>query len=52
MERTYIMTKPDAYQRGLVGEVITRIENKGYKRYEDDEFRWSNFKRTLCSSSW
>ncbi len=31
MERTYIMTKPDAYQRGLVGEIITRIENKNYK---------------------
>jgi len=31
MERTYIMTKPDAYERGLIGEVITRIENKGYK---------------------
>ena len=27
MERTYIMTKPDAYQRGLIGEIITRIEN-------------------------
>ena len=31
MERTYIMTKPDAYERGLVGQIITRIENKGYK---------------------
>ena len=31
MERTYIMTKPDAYKRGLIGEIITRIENKGYK---------------------
>lgn len=31
MERTYIMTKPDAYQRGLIGNIITRIENKGYK---------------------
>lgn len=31
MERTYIMTKPDAYQRGLIGEIITRIENKSYK---------------------
>lgn len=31
MEKTYIMTKPDAYERGLIGEVITRIENKGYK---------------------
>lgn len=31
MERTYIMTKPDAYNRGLIGEIIKRIENKGYK---------------------
>ena len=31
MERTYIMTKPDAYKRGLIGEIISRIERKGYK---------------------
>ena len=31
MERTYVMLKPDAYERGLIGEVIKRIENKGYK---------------------
>ena len=31
MERTYIMTKPDAYQRGLIGEIITRIEKKNFK---------------------
>lgn len=31
MERTYIMTKPDAYKRGLIGQIITRIENKNYK---------------------
>jgi len=30
MERTYIMLKPDCYQRGLMGQVITRIENKGF----------------------
>ena len=30
MERTYIMTKPDAYIRGLIGEIITRIEKKGF----------------------
>lgn len=28
MERTYIMTKPDAYERGLIGEVISRIETQ------------------------
>lgn len=30
-ERTYIMLKPDCIKRGLMGEVITRIEKKGYK---------------------
>ncbi|HEX3355815.1 MAG TPA: nucleoside-diphosphate kinase [Tepidisphaeraceae bacterium] len=29
MERTLIILKPDAVQRGLVGEVITRFERKG-----------------------
>ena len=31
MERTYIMLKPDCLKRGLIGEVIARIEKKGYK---------------------
>ncbi|MBP2029319.1 nucleoside-diphosphate kinase [Methanohalophilus levihalophilus] len=31
MERTYVMIKPDAVQRGLIGNVINRIENKGLK---------------------
>ncbi len=31
MERTYIMLKPDCIKRGLIGSVITRIENKGYR---------------------
>lgn len=30
-ERTFIMVKPDGVQRGLVGEVIARFENRGYK---------------------
>lgn len=29
MERTLIILKPDAVQRGLVGQIITRFENKG-----------------------
>ena len=29
MERTLIILKPDAVQRGFVGEIITRFENKG-----------------------
>ena len=31
MERTLIIAKPDAIQRGLVGEIISRLENKGLK---------------------
>jgi len=30
-ERTFIAVKPDGVQRGLVGEVIKRFEDKGYK---------------------
>lgn len=30
-ERTYIMIKPDGVQRGLVGEIIKRFENRGYQ---------------------
>ncbi|ERN40087.1 nucleoside diphosphate kinase [Rubidibacter lacunae KORDI 51-2] len=30
MERTFIMVKPDGVQRGLVGEVIQRLECKGF----------------------
>jgi nucleoside-diphosphate kinase len=30
-ERTYVMIKPDGVQRGLVGTVINRFENRGYK---------------------
>jgi len=31
MEKTFIMLKPDAVQRGLVGEIIARFEKKGFK---------------------
>ena len=30
-ERTFVMVKPDAVQRGLVGEIIRRFEKKGIK---------------------
>lgn len=29
-EKTYIMIKPDGVQRGLVGAIIARFEQKGY----------------------
>ncbi len=31
MERTYIMIKPDGVQRGLVGRIIARFEDRGLK---------------------
>ena len=31
MERTLVIIKPDAVQRGLVGEVLNRLERKGLK---------------------
>ena len=30
-ERTFIMIKPDGVQRGIVGEVLRRFEQRGYK---------------------
>lgn len=30
-ERTYIMIKPDGVQRGLVGEIISRFERRGFQ---------------------
>ncbi len=29
-ERSLVLVKPDGYARGLVGEVLSRIERKGY----------------------
>lgn len=30
-ERTFVMLKPDCVKRRLIGQVIARIENKGYR---------------------
>lgn len=30
-ERTFLMVKPDGVERGLIGEVISRFERKGYR---------------------
>lgn len=30
-ERTFIAIKPDGVQRGLVGKIIARFEERGYK---------------------
>jgi nucleoside-diphosphate kinase len=31
MERTFVMLKPDAVQRGLIGEILSRLERRGLK---------------------
>ncbi|WP_088838901.1 nucleoside-diphosphate kinase [Listeria sp. ILCC792] len=31
MERTFVMVKPDGVQRGLIGEIVTRFEQKGLR---------------------
>lgn len=31
LERTFIAIKPDGVQRGLVGEIIKRFEQKGFR---------------------
>jgi nucleoside-diphosphate kinase len=31
MEKTFVMVKPDGVQRGLIGEVISRLERRGLK---------------------
>jgi nucleoside-diphosphate kinase len=31
MEKTFVMIKPDGVQRGLIGEIIARLERRGLK---------------------
>lgn len=31
MDKTFIMVKPDGVQRGLIGEIVKRFEEKGFK---------------------
>ncbi|MVP00039.1 nucleoside-diphosphate kinase [Paenibacillus lutrae] len=31
MEKTFLMVKPDGVQRGLIGEIIKRLEQKGFQ---------------------
>ena len=34
IERTFIAIKPDAVNRGFIGEIITRFEKRGFNRIE------------------
>jgi nucleoside-diphosphate kinase len=31
MEKTFLMVKPDGVQRGLIGEIVKRLEQKGFQ---------------------
>ncbi|MBM7552464.1 nucleoside-diphosphate kinase [Thalassobacillus pellis] len=31
MEKTFLMVKPDGVQRNLIGEIVSRFEDKGFK---------------------
>ena len=31
MEKTFIMIKPDGVERGVIGEIISKVEKKGFK---------------------
>ncbi|MEN1969152.1 nucleoside-diphosphate kinase [Lentibacillus sp. N15] len=31
MEKTFLMVKPDGVQRNLIGEIVTRLERKGFQ---------------------
>ncbi|HHZ62753.1 MAG TPA: nucleoside-diphosphate kinase, partial [Dehalococcoidia bacterium] len=31
MDRTLVLVKPDGVQRGLIGEIISRLERRGLK---------------------
>lgn len=39
MEKTFVMVKPDGVQRGLMGEVISRLERRGL-RMSAAKFMW------------
>jgi nucleoside-diphosphate kinase len=50
-ERTLVILKPDAIQRGLVGEIIKRLENTGLKLVAlkmilaDEERLWKHYEK-------
>ena len=31
IERTFVAIKPDGVKRGLIGKIVERFENRGYK---------------------
>lgn len=56
VEKTFVIVKPDGVSKGLVGEVISRIESKGYvisslkKLKIDDELAREHYKEHVGKS--
>lgn len=48
-QRTFIMVKPDGVHRGLVGEIIKRFEQRGYKLVAM-KMMWVSFMPALMST--
>ena len=43
MDRTLILVKPDAFERGLTGEIVARFERKGLKIAAMKQWKFSPF---------
>lgn len=41
MDRTFVMVKPDGYARGLVGRIMARFEEKGFRLVDAKVMRLS-----------
>ena len=48
MEQTLIILKPDAVQRGLCGEIMTRFERKGLQMVAMKMMQMMEVRRTGC----
>lgn len=46
MERTYVMIKPDGVERGLIGEIISRFERRGYRI---DDMKMKTLSKEICA---
>ena len=43
MERTFVAIKPDGVKRGLIGKILERFENKGFKAKEISNYYSKQF---------
>ena len=52
MDRTLVICKPDAVERGLIGEIIGRFEGKGLTRAELERYQGPSGKRAVSINVW